>query len=74
MKKYLIIFAILLGFGLQSCVVHTNHPRRHRTTKVVYVKAPKHHKVVYVKGVKYHYWNGKHHKKTSKGYVVVRVR
>jgi hypothetical protein len=40
--------------------------------KVVKV-APKNHKTVIIKGKRYYFWNGRHYKKTRKGYVVVRV-
>lgn len=58
---------------LQSCVVHTK--RHKRVNKVVYIKhAPKNHKVIAIKGKRYYYWNGKHHHKTKKGFMVVRVK
>ena len=70
MKNLCILSLFVFSFGLQSCVVHTRTPKR-----VVVVKhAPKKHKVVVIKGHKYYVWNGKHHKKTKKGFVVVRVR
>ena len=76
MKKSVIIFSLFaLGFISQSCVVHTKPTSlSHRTTKVVIIKkAPKNHKIVIVKGKRYYFWNGKHYRKTSKGYVFVRV-
>lgn len=65
---------LIIAFFLQSCIVRPRPATHHHHSKVVYTKAPKHYKIVLVKGKKYHYWNGKHHKKTRKGYVVVRVR
>ena len=42
--------------------------------KVTVVKTPpKHYKIVKVKGKRYYFWNGKHHRKTRSGYVVVRI-
>ncbi len=69
-KIYLFLKLSVVIFLLQSCVVKTRPVVRH-STKVVYIKAPKHHKIVVVKGKKYHYWNGKYHRKTKKGYIVV---
>ncbi len=70
--RYLLILVFVLS--LQSCVVHTKPAHNHHKTKVVYVKhAPKHHKIIVVKGKRYYFWNGKHHRKTSKGYIVVKV-
>ncbi len=41
--------------------------------KVVVVKRPAKYKVVRVKGKKYYVWNGRYHRKTRKGYVVVKL-
>lgn len=75
MKRIILPLVILVvAFSLQSCMVHTR-PAHHNNTKVVSVKhAPKKHKVVVLKGKRYYYWNGKHHRKTKKGFVVVKVR
>ncbi len=67
-------FIFIFAFFLQSCVVRPRPVVHHNHNKVVYVKAPRHHKIVVVKGKKYHYWHGKYHRKTNKGYVVVTVR
>lgn len=74
MKKSIIILGLfLLGFISQSCVVKPR-PVNYKSTKVVVVKkAPKNHKIVVVKGKRYYYWNGKHYRKTSNGYVFVRI-
>lgn len=72
MKNTLII---LFGFTLlifsSSCVT-TVRPAHVHSKTVVVKKAPKHHKVVYIKGHKYYKWNGKHYKKSKKGYVFVK--
>ena len=60
------VFALLLTSCASRVVV------RPQATTVVKV-APKHHKIVVVKGKRYYYWNGKHYRKTKKGYVFVRV-
>ena len=68
----LFYFALLFLFSISfsSCVTTV----RATPSKVVVVKKlPKVHKVVYVKGNRYYRWNGKHYRKTKKGYVVMRV-
>ena len=71
MKKLIIILfgSALLLLG-NSCVVHTRPAYAH---SVVIKKAPRHHKVVVVKGKRYYTWNGRHYRKTNKGYVYVRI-
>lgn len=70
--RYLLVLVFV--FSLQSCVVHTKPAHNHQKTKVVYVKhAPKNHKIIVVKGKRCYFWNGKHHRKTRKGYIVVKV-
>ncbi|PHR74519.1 MAG: hypothetical protein COA67_00110 [Lutibacter sp.] len=76
MKNFLLLLvAFIFAFSLQSCVVHTKPARyNHQKAKVVYVKyAPKNHKIVVIKGKRYYFWNGKHYRKTSKGYIIVKV-
>ncbi len=70
MRHLLILFGMALTLTFSSCATHVAV----RTPNVKVVKvAPKHHKVVVVKGAKYYYWNGRHYKKTRKGYVFVKV-
>ncbi len=72
MKRLILISTILVFVLIQSCVVHTKPAHK---TKIIYVKkAPRNHKIVVVKGKKYYYFNGKHHRKTKRGFMVVRVR
>jgi len=71
MRTLLLIFGITLLFSTSSCV--SRIAVRPTNTTIVKV-APKHHKIVVVKGKRYYFWNGKHHRKTRKGYVVVAVR
>lgn len=70
MRTLFIIFGFVLAISLSSCArrVVVKTPR----TTVVRV-APKNHKIVVVKGKRYYYWNGRHYKKTRKGYVIVKV-
>ena len=63
------IALIIIAFSFNSCVTTS----RATPTKVVLVKkSPRFHKVVVIKGQRYYAWNGKHYRKTNKGYVVVR--
>lgn len=69
--KYILIACVLvfsLNTGCASRVVVT------QPNKVTVVKTrPKTYKIVKVKGHRYYYFNGRYHKKTRKGYVVVKV-
>lgn len=70
--KYFFILVTAAFFSLNSCAtrVITHTP----ITRVVYVKtAPKNHRIVRVKGRKYYYWNGKHYKKSNRGYLYVKL-
>lgn len=65
-----LLFALLFSFTITSCVTTV----RAIPAKVVVVKRlPRVHKVVYIKGHKYYKWNGVYHRKTTRGYVIVRV-
>lgn len=71
MKKLIIILfgSALLLLG-NSCVVHT---RPVATNTVVIKKAPRNHKVIFIKGKRYYTWNGKHYRKTRRGFVFIKV-
>ena len=71
MKFYLILSIIaLMSFGSCATRVVTPVPQK----KVVVIKTPpRNHKIVVVKGKRYYRWNGRYHRKTSNGYVVVRL-
>lgn len=71
MRAYILIFGIVILFSSTSCVSRVAVRPAYKTT-IVKV-APKHHKIVVVKGKRYYFWNGKHYRKTKKGYVFVRV-
>lgn len=74
MKRLILITTTLVFVLIQSCAVHTK-PVNHHKTQVVYVKkAPKNHRVVIVKGKKYYYFNDRHHRKTNRGFMIVKVR
>ena len=69
MRTLLLILVFIFSLSFTSCVVHT----RATPTKVIVVKRPTKYKVISVKGSRYYVWNGRYHKKTKKGYVVVRI-
>jgi len=74
MKTYSsILVLVIFSFTLQSCVVKARPIHHSRASVVVVMHPPKYHKVVYVKGSKYYLWNGKYHRKTTRGYVVVKI-
>lgn len=67
MRNVLIILISSFLFFATSCAPRTG-------TKVVYVKKrPATYKVVKVRGKQYYKWNGKHYRKTKRGYVVTRI-
>lgn len=70
MRLLILIIGITLIFSTTSCVSQVAVRPAH--TNVVKV-APKNHKIVTVKGKRYYFWNGKHYRKTKKGYIVVRM-
>ncbi len=71
MKKLLLI-VFLIAFGLQSCAVRV--VERNRADNVVIVKkAPRNHRVVVIKKRRYYTWGGKYYRRTSRGFVRVRV-
>ncbi|MDX1829660.1 MAG: DUF6515 family protein [Lutibacter sp.] len=67
-----IVFLITLffSFTLTSCVTTV---RATPNNIIVVKRLPRIHKVVYIKGHRYYKWNGVYHRKTTRGYVVVRV-
>jgi len=69
MKTLLYLLSLVFTLSLNSCVVHT----RTAPAQVTIVKRPATYKVVRVKGKRYYTWNGRYHKKTRNGYVVVRI-
>ncbi len=71
MKKYLffLVFPIVL---FSSCATRIVTPEP--STKVVVVKkTPKKYRTVRMNGNRYYFWNGKYHRKTRHGYVVVKL-
>lgn len=64
---------LLLAIGLLSFNSCARRVIVTPSTVNVVKTPPKHYKVVRLKGKRYYFWNGKHYKKTRRGYVVVRV-
>ncbi|MFD1615897.1 DUF6515 family protein [Gelatiniphilus marinus] len=70
MRTSAIFFSVLFMLSATSCATYV----KTAPTKVTVIKtAPKHYKIVRVKGKRYYFWNGKHYRKTTRGYVLVRV-
>jgi len=70
MRSTFVLLFVLFSFTLSSCVTTV----RATPARIVVVKRlPRIHKVVYIKGHRYYKWNGVYHRKTARGYVVVRV-
>ena len=70
MRTFITFLSVLFLLNLTSCATRVAV----RPAKTVVIKTPpKHYKIVKVKGKRYYFWNGKHYKKTRKGYVIVRV-
>ncbi|WP_298901054.1 DUF6515 family protein [uncultured Psychroserpens sp.] len=70
MRTLVLIFSVACLLSLSSCA--TRVVAKPATVTVVKTP-PKHYKIVRVKGKRYYFWNGKHYKKTRRGYVIVRV-
>ena len=71
MKKIFIALLVFTVFIFQSCIVRT--VERRPTRVVVVKKAPRNHRIVVIKKKRYYTWGGKYYRKTSRGYVLVRV-
>ena len=72
MMRYLIytlVFVFALSFSSCASRVIVKQP----ASVTVVKKLPRQYKMVRVKGKRYYIFNGKHYKKSRKGYVVVRV-
>jgi hypothetical protein len=69
--KYILILFLCLA-SLSSCVIHTKRSAKKKNNKVVKV-VPAKSKVIFINGKKYYKWNNKYHRKTKKGFVVVRL-
>ena len=71
MRHLLFIIGIVLVMSFTSCATRVA-VQTSPAVRVVKL-APKHHKIVVVKGQRYYFWNGRHYKKTRKGYVIAKL-
>ena len=70
MRPFVFILSLIFTLSFSSCATRIVT----RPASVTVIKTPpKHYKIVRVKGQRYYFWNGKHYKKTRRGYVVVRI-
>ena len=72
MMRYL-VYTLVFVFALSatSCARHVVVTQP--ATVMVVKKLPRQYKIVRVNGKRYYVFNGKHHRKTRNGFVVVRV-
>ncbi len=69
MRTFVFVLSVFFALSLSSCATRVVT----RPASLTVVKTPpKHYKIVRVKGQRYYLWNGKHYKKTRRGYVVVK--
>ncbi|MBT8394577.1 MAG: hypothetical protein KJN66_06970 [Bacteroidia bacterium] len=70
MRTFVSILTLLLVMNVSSCASRIVT----RPASVTVIKTPpRQYKIVTVKGHRYYLWNGKHYKKTRRGYVFVKV-
>ncbi len=70
MRTLIILISAFCVMSFTSCATRiVSKPH----SVMVVKKTPRHYKIVHVKGKRYYLWNGKHYRKTTKGYVFVRV-
>ena len=70
MRTFVFILSLFFALSLSSCATRIVT----RPANVTVIKTPpKHYKIVRVKGQRYYFWNGKHYKKTRRGYVFARI-
>ena len=72
MMRYL-VYTLVFVFALSatSCARHV--VVKQPATVMVVKKLPRQYKIVRVNGKRYYVFNGRHHRKTKNGFVVVRV-
>jgi len=70
MRTLLIIIGFVFAITFTSCA--TRIAVQSPNVKLVKV-AQKHHKIVVIKGKRYYFLNGRHYRKTKKGFVIVRI-
>lgn len=70
--KYL-VYTLVLVFALSATSCARRVVVKQPATVTVVKKLPRQYKIVRVKGKRYYFFNGRHHRKTKNGFVVVRV-
>ncbi|MFD1062521.1 DUF6515 family protein [Winogradskyella litorisediminis] len=71
MKNLLILLGLTFFLSVNSCARRV--VVRQPNTVTVVKTLPRDYKVVRINGNRYYTWNGKHYRKTRKGYVVMRI-
>ncbi|WP_391594328.1 DUF6515 family protein [Winogradskyella sp.] len=66
---YTLVFVFSLSFNSCARRVIVKQP----TSVTVVKKLPQQYKIVKIKGKRYYYSNGKHYRKTNRGYVFVKI-
>ena len=69
--KRLVFILLFASFALQSCAPRV--VERNRGKVVIVKKAPRNHRVVVIKNKRYYTWGGNYYRRTSRGFVLVRV-
>lgn len=70
MRTLLLLLSVFCVLSVTSCSTRVVA----RPNSVTIIKTPpKHYSIVKVRGNKYYFWNGKHFKKTQRGYVFVKI-
>lgn len=70
MRTFVVILTLLLTLNLSSCATRVVT----RPGNVTIIKTPpRHYKIVKINSKPYYFWNGKHYKKTRRGFVFVKV-
>lgn len=67
---YTLIFVFVLSLSSCASRVVVKQPA---TTVTLVKKLPRQYKVILVKGKRYYFFNENHHRKTKRGFVVVKV-
>ncbi|WP_431157007.1 DUF6515 family protein [Winogradskyella poriferorum] len=70
--KYL-VYTLVLVFALSTTSCARQVVVKQPATVTVVKKLPRQYKIVRVNGKRYYFFNGRHHRKTRNGFVVVRV-
>ncbi|WP_411893920.1 DUF6515 family protein [Winogradskyella sp. A2] len=72
MMRYL-VYTLVFVFALSTTSCARQVVVKQPATVTVVKKLPRQYKIVLVNGKRYYFFNGRHHRKTRGGFVVVRV-